>query len=392
MSTGFIFLTFYVFTLLVGYLGFNVFTFSYGMPFELGDDLYRKSFVNAEFVFFIAIVSFMLGDSISGLVFRKSSIQESITQKQASVFLKAGAGQKKILFPLLLLSWSMLVLSYGLDAILYRSKYIPANIGAIKSLGLLLTVLLLVLIYGVVKSKLCMFFIYSATFLIFFSYGSRFMAVVPICYIMSNLLFSNKNLGPTKIISCAASSLFFVMLAIQLRRFEPHGLVPYFWGLINRGIDIDLWMFSINYIASFSYSLTAYVVEKFSYDIEYFYLSINPALGSMLDWADRSKDVRVNEYVPFNAISELYLTGVAYLSVYFLFSGFYWKLIDQVVFSKSKLCAVFVYVFCLIFTFYTLQYNLRSSTRIMYYSFAVISMYFSYFYIIRILPKKKNHG
>ena len=66
-----------------------------------------------------------------------------------------------------------------------------------------------------------------------------------------------------------------LVIAIQFRRLDSHGLIPYLYNLIQNGIDVDLVMFIIHYTFTFSFGLTTFLIENLEYQPEYLIYSLH---------------------------------------------------------------------------------------------------------------------
>lgn len=371
---------FFSLSLLVGVLGFNVFDFAYGMPFEFGDSLPYKDFISSTYSFFTAIIAFSAGCSVY-LLFTNSKNQE-----QARV-LKSVSPLTNIF--IILIPSLFLIASYGFENILSRDEYIPDNIGAFKFLGRLFAILMLLFLHRLTSSKFTILLVYLLYFLIFFGYASRTLALLPLCYAVSYNLFRNDKRSIFRYILLAILSIALASIAIQLRRLDMHGIIPYFSEILSNGIELDLFFLALNYLTSFSYSLTAYLSSNINYSNEYFLVSINPALGSMVGWEELSTSLRINKFVPYNGLSELSAMGLGVTFCYFFISGLLLKFMEVKMSQIGLVGYAFAFCVCALFAMEIMQYNLRSATRTLYYGmflFIAFLIYKKYFLIL--LPKK----
>ena len=361
-------------TVVVGFFGFNVFSFAYGMPFELGDKLPLKNFEIAGLNILIAILSYSLGS----LVINRKRRNDFIVKKTYKYGLASSVF-------LIFLPAFFLISSYGLDLI-YRYDYIPENIGIFKFLGKVTLVLLLFNLRNITKSNQLILFVYTLYTVILIGYASRMLALLPIVNLISSI-DQNKRYPLTKTILSAFLTWFFVVIVIELRKLDIHGIVPYFQHLLLNGIDFSFGKFGINYLTSFTYSLTAYLVDNIETNFEFFMISIDPRFGFHSGWLEIKDQLRVNKYVPYNGLSELAAMGYWILSIYFFISGLLIKWIENSL-RKIELGNVVVFAFAGLFTIEIAQYNLRSATRLIYYLLVVYIMYLIIKNLINMLPKK----
>ena len=369
---------FFSITLTVGVLGFNVFTFSYEMPFMLGDNLAVSEFISAASFFFTVTISY-----IFGVLLAKFFIKNKYSALHFNFSIPSYFECILVVLPAF-----FLVSAYGMDNLMYRGEYIPENIQAFKFLGKVTSMIILLFLHNMFKSRLAISFVYLMYFLIFLSYGTRMMAVLPLCYFISYSYFSSKKAGLLRLVMAIALSLLLGALALQVRRLGFHGLLPYLNNIFEYGINFDLLMVSVNYLTSFSYSLTAYLNSNIHYNVNDFYISIHPLSGSDVGWRQHSELLRVNKYVPYNAISELASMGGGVLSSYFLIAGFCLKYVEIKASKLGLVGIAFSFCVCVLFTMECLQYNLRSATRILYYSLLSAMLIVFFYQFKKFLPNK----
>ena len=111
------------------------------------------------------------------------------------------------------------------------------------------------------------------------------LALLPIVNLISSI-DQNKRYPLTKTILSAFLTWFFVVIVIELRKLDIHGIVPYFQHLLLNGIDFSFGKFGINYLTSFTYSLTAYLVDNIETNFEFFMISIDPRFGFHSGWLE----------------------------------------------------------------------------------------------------------
>lgn len=351
---------YFAFTLTIGILGFNVYDFAYGMPFKLGDSLGIEAFETAALIIFISIIGYSIGCSVmhrKGI--RVNLSVRKIKKKDRSLFVKIFY----ISFPAYLL-----LTSYGIPELISRQNYIPDNIQAFKFMGLLMMLLLVINLREITQSKILISLTYAVYTVILFGYATRWLALLPLANLLSLMLYDRtKPLGLFTILTSILLCFLANVVVIQIRSIGVHGIVPYFNHLYSNGIEFELLVIALNYITAFSYSLTAYLSTTISYSAEYFWISINPMLGSMAGWPEIADELRVNKFVPYNAISELAAMGYGVLFAYFFIAGATLKVIENKFLTINIFCTIFVFVTVGLLATQLFQYNLRSATRGIYY-------------------------
>jgi hypothetical protein len=380
-NSGAYLIIFYTVTVASGFLGFRIFDFAYGMPFLFGDNLVEKNFITTELIFLTAVISYFIGYIIFSQDYR-ILINSSTSPILSEEAIHNKKPNKLVMVILLTIPVFSLITSYGLGNILYRSEYIPEVIMWLKSISLLILPITLIYSYYARTNKYIIFIFYLIFFILLFGLGSRFMAVLPLCYLLSKVLFAKERLNLFKVFMAFVIAILSIMIAIQNRRYDLHGILPYAENIVRNGLDFSILLFAYNYISSFSYSLTAYLVDNIEYSIDYFFVSINPLPGFLIGWAEVAPLLRINKFAPYNAISELAAVNMAVLSAYYFFAGLFFGFTEKVLSKRKSYFRIVVIFFSLIFTFYSLQYNLRSTTRMLYY-LAVITLFTESFFSLR---------
>ena len=116
------------------------------------------------------------------------------------------------------------------------------------------------------------------------------------------------------------------------------------------------------------------------------FVSLSPLPGGMAGWYQVAPQHRLNIYTPYAAVGELGNAGYGTVVVYFLAVGLLLALFDRRVRAllqdgrQAHALAIvgLIGLFCL----FTVQYNLRASTRMLYYAVAV-DLLFVFMYKIR---------
>jgi hypothetical protein len=365
----------------VGVFGFHIFEFAYGMPFGLGDNLSIQDYEEAGLIIFISTLSYCLGSMMWG--------------KSRTLNLGAPSGtQYRPVSPVLSFSYVLtpavlLVSSYGGDLFL-RTEYIPENISILKTLGKITLFLMLFQLRSMVKSEILIFFVYALYFFILIGYGSRMLALLPLINLVSLIMNSNRRSGLIQLSLHVLLCILFIIIAIQGRRLSVHGLVPYLSDIFTNGVDLNIALFAVNYVTSYSYSLTAFLTSEINYSTSYFYTSISPMFGNMAGWPEIKDALRVNTYVPYNGLSELAAIGYGVLAMYFISVGFLFKGMERYFYGNFFALMVVMCLSCL-FTVEILQYNLRSATRLLYYSVILLFLYSIFLGVKAFLPKKNDY-
>lgn len=281
------------------------------------------------------------------------------------------------------------IVLYGVSDLFFRTEYIPvqsniannfllsltnvSNLIGFFALGWLSTKL-----YGFQKLTTWSTFVFSL--LIYFGDGSRTLG-------LGVLLFFTGRIFDKRTVSTFTQFLFSIPIAILLsnlvvffRSGSKHGLL----GNISQLSHFDFFnianFFQSNVAAS-SFTITGFSgVIANRIPLNYFLIEINPFPGSLTGWYDIAHTLRFNYYTPYTSIGELYNYSPFLLFLFFTLLGFFTS--NLVIFLSSDVYLIknlqnqFNVGLVLLFSLVSLQYNLRSSMRILYLAF-MLNLYFT---------------
>jgi hypothetical protein len=278
----------------------------------------------------------------------------------------------------------LMILGGGFEEIFLRFEYISLKIPEFVNLGRN-TAILGVIICGILVStnrrlKLLPFFIFMLYLILFFSYASRIFGMLPVFYLVGQLLFCfivekrNRSIK-YKFLLVFVALPFLLQVPLTLRNLMPQGLIPFISFINMNGIqdiifsDEALTDFFANLF--FSVPLTAYVIEHGKLQIDDLLLSLNPLLGSMIGWYDVYQKYRVSKYIPFNAPGELLNVNFFLAAIYYWLLGIYFSFLGSSIIKHIKKNQIIrsglILTFAFSIIFIATQYNLRSVTRLIYY-------------------------
>jgi hypothetical protein len=216
----------------------------------------------------------------------------------------------------------------------------------------------------------------AASYLVvFFGAGSRRLAMWPILFMLGWYLATRTRRAVLALVLAAGASLYLIKLPLYLRGLASHGIDPYWhylpgfpefsasWGAVFRNILISFGIIGA----------TAYQQPPISQDV--LGISLNPLPGSMVGWYDVAPALRINPYTPFAGIGELGNHGLFTACGYFVVVGAMLSLFDRKVVrlingGRPVLALVLIGLSAL-FVLYSVQYNLRTSTRMLLYAVIV---------------------
>lgn len=208
----------------------------------------------------------------------------------------------------------------------------------------------------------------------FFGSGSRRLAMIPILVMVGVFLARRTRMTGLLLAASAALSLYLIRLPLYLRALPEHGILPYlehFSGFFEYGVGWD--SIGRNVLISFGIiGATAY--QQPAIDRDVFWTSINPATGSAAGWYEYADQMRINIYTPYAGIGELGNHGMAYVVLYCFAAGIILALGDRAVIRFMErghgVLSLALVGLAGLFYLYSVQYNLRSSTRMLFYGIA----------------------
>ena len=173
--------------------------------------------------------------------------------------------------------------------------------------------------------------------------------------------------------AAAIGSVLLLELPLSLRGGASHGLIPYLAFVAQGNVAFDLSPFS-NVLSSFQLTgRVAFGVPPLPFSD--LLISLDPRPGQLVGWYDIEPLLRLNVFTPYNALGELANYGWLVLVVFFFCTGVYLGHIDRsvrrLIAAGQALPALLLFGLACLFTITTLQYNLRSNVRILYYMVAL---------------------
>ena len=354
-------------TMLGGILGFRYFDFAFGMPFELGDQLTDREFKVADQILTLAALTWMTSHVLFTRKEKRSSFSNGIAHP-VTTFISQSSNESKTAvrasISMCLMALFLISISYGFKALLFRPEYLPAVITQLKSLGILLYLLGFSALLIYCNSHIVRLFFMLLFWLLFFSLASRLMVTAICLYYAIEFLRTSKA---KNFIFLLIGVFFSSVFALQNRRAESHGLIPYIQNLTSNGIDFEIGLYAVNYLTAYSYSLIAYLGADLQIDPKIFWLSVSPLPGDLINWGRYFQDLRVNIYMPYSSFSELRSHGWGYFFGYMLCAFALFRISELILAKCGDKFPLIVLPFHLAFSYSMFQYNLRQSSRYVYY-------------------------
>ncbi|GAA3672632.1 hypothetical protein GCM10023081_08720 [Arthrobacter ginkgonis] len=211
----------------------------------------------------------------------------------------------------------------------------------------------------------------------FFGTGSRRLAMAPLLFMVGALLARRTRLTYWALAAAALLSFYLLKLPLYLRGLPEHGVLPYMAqmpGFLDYEVGWE--SMALNILVSFGIvGATAYQAPPIPTDA--FWASVNPLGGKAAGWYEYAADMRLNVYTPYAGVGELGNQGTIHVVIYFVIVGVLLALGDRAVLRLAArghgIVSLALVGMAGLFFLYSIQYNLRSSTRMLVYG-VVIAM------------------
>ena len=243
----------------------------------------------------------------------------------------------------------------------------PLSVGALIILGHL---------WGSRYNRLVVALLTCLTAVALFGTGSRLFAAIPAAFAAGNTAALSTRRSRVVLVLAAAATFFLIRVPLLLRTMPSHGVLPYardlpdiiFHNTLHRGAT------SLNLLISFAISgETAFREPHFPLDD--LWKSMNPLPGTVAGWYRIAPLHRLNINTPYAGIGELGNCGWLVVVVVSVAIG---AVLGRLDISSRRLLADGLVMPALalvglsaLFAFLFVQYNLRSSLRMLYYGLAL---------------------
>ena len=279
--------------------------------------------------------------------------------------------------------------SHGVQTLLHRPSYIEGrtDIGPIFSLGEALA-LAAVTISGYIRStarswitrigSVSVTVLYAA---IFFSLASRSIALVPLAFAFGVYAAKPASRGSRLTIVVALGlSLSLLALPLYLRNSSDHGLFPYLQTLAGndpKAAPVQWDTLPLNVLSTFGLSGDVAFLEP-SIPLSHLWPSVSPLPGSVAGWHAIEPSHRLDAFSPYSTIGELGNYGLPILAVYFSVAGALLALLDsrarELIAGGQQLHGLALTALGLLFPVLSLQYQLRTDTRVLYFGLVLLGV------------------
>lgn len=215
----------------------------------------------------------------------------------------------------------------------------------------------------------------SGYLLLFLGLGSRRLALIPVCFAIGYALAGRRHVW----LAVAGSMLLtaaILPIPLYLRGGQPHGLLPYLDALSAFDYGAVDWAVTLNnlLIAFPITGFTAFGVEAIP--LRNLWIGLNPLPGEWVGWYDISDSLNLNRWTPYSMVGELANYGIVFLACTWLTIGILLAILETRVSKYAgaglPLFAIAIVGLSALFVIQSLQYTVRSSTRMLVYAFVIV--------------------
>jgi hypothetical protein len=277
----------------------------------------------------------------------------------------------------------LLIALRGVDSLIYRSTYLPetsaGGLGGILSLA------------GIVSMAICGYLLHTQRALgrfivtsnvIFFtlfiaSTGSRRLAAIPALLAFGYYVARMDKFAKRLLFTGLVLAILLVPLPLYWRTLNTHGLIPY-WESLPGYFAADLGISTALKTVLISVPIIG-ATTKARLPDEAISTALDPRTGRTAGWYDISAQMQLNKFTPTAGVGELLHHGTVSLVLLFLAVGIYLAFLDRHIrklMARGHQLVGFTHIgFVSLFLVYVIQYNLRASMRMLYYSAALLAAY-----------------
>lgn len=344
-----------------------------------GADWYIKDehIIKTYFIFIIASVSFYLG-SIPTLSKNKSG--NLGFEKIRDIFFKLN-DRYIILFYFFVVVFFHI--AYPFEHLYFRVGYLPLYDG---NNGLKLffdfAVIILSIILPFFKSKIGRVFFFILLLILVQGLNKRIIVLLPLLYFLGSYLRDFK-FHYLRFLILISVSIFFSGIAYKYRDNYEQGIISNIVYFYNNGVDFDGVLEGLNYLFGFSFFSTLVTYSFFDASLSDFLISINPLPSFILDVSAVVDKHKITVFAPYSALGTLGILGFTYVFAYYFAVGLIFGCCKNYFPMRFTSASFIVFVVFILFSVTSLQYQLRTATRFVYYAmfvffiFKIVSVYFS---------------
>jgi hypothetical protein len=280
-------------------------------------------------------------------------------------------------------------LSHGVETLLHRPYYIEGRTdnGPSYTAGVILALAAVTIsgyTWSTTTSQIIRIGCIGITLLyaaVFFTLASRSLAVLPAAFALGGYAGKPASRKSTlTVVVAVVLSGAFLALSLYVRGSSEHGLFPYLHTLAGDDPDAapltwDRLIFNV--LSTFGQSGYVAFLEP-SIPFSDLWPSLSPLPGSVAGWHQIEPSHRLDQYSPYSTIGELGNYGLLILAAYYSLAGAVLALLDsrarELVAHRQPLLGLPLIALGFLFPILSLQYQLRTDTRILYYGLVLVGI------------------
>lgn len=350
------------------YLGVAIYSFIGTFIFDFATidplKLYRRltdqnSVYEAIYILVFAVIAFTLGWFFASKFF-VSNHTYSINK---NFFFPRNLRRYLIVFNLIVIM--LFLFGNGISSLIERPAYAVYNAPRIQSFLSLHLILFPFAIFGLafIKQNSIRQLIFISQFIVLFASSSRLLGALFIIYTMASFFRSNFKLKFIHIIFLLIGIYFFIW-AIAIRDITPHGFYPNMLHLFNQNVISEFGLLGFNYLTSFSVYALAFTIENPVDLSRALIASISPLPLSYYGGSE-ILGPDIYQFIGPSVIALINTFGYKSVFIFYLLFGFITYFISYKL-DYSKLITLAILAIYFLAVLFSLQYNLRGFTRLMY--------------------------
>jgi hypothetical protein len=340
------------------FVGTFYFSYAIEVPFDFFDRVDSNSVIEACLAFVIAGVSYYLG----WFFVAKTNNKCCLEQKKRIFSIEV----RKFFILLNILTIIIYVLGYGIVNLVSRPGYTLFETQRIEELlklhFLLLPIAIVTLAF--IRNRVIRYLLFIFHFMLYFSASTRLVGLIFFLYALGRLINRNFKLN-AKIVILALIGLYFFVWVLSIRYYSGHGFFNNIFSLFTNNQVLDYISIGLNYVTSFSVYGLAYSIENSQATFNSFLVSISPLPLSFHGGIESLYSQRLLGTSPMSVIAIIYDLGLLTYTIFFFFLGVLSFYISRHLNSGSLLSLMVAALFVISILF-SIQYNLRGFTRIIY--------------------------
>ena len=375
------------------YVGVALFGVLYpgGLPiFAYGTSTLPPELVGRTAVLFMSAAVFLLLGASCYLVLTGTKRRKIVLTPTAS-WLASPSATNALLLLAATVPTALLVVgsSDGIHTLLHRPDYIDGRTDNAPLFGLghalaLAAVTISGYVYSTARSWITRIASIGVTLLyaiVFFSLASRSIAIAPLAFAFGLYAAAPGSRGSrfTMVIALVLS-VTLLALPLYLRTSADHGLFPYLQTLAGHDPNAAPVRWDtpvLNVMSTFGLSGDVAFSEP-SIPLSHIWPSVNPLPGSLAGWYEIQPSHRLDVFTPYSAVGELGNYGFPILALYFTMAGAVLAFLEtrarDLLSGGYQLSGLGVIALCLLFPVFSLQYQLRADTRILYWALLLLGV------------------